>query len=86
MVADSWGLVPRDLGPFLEELRAAVGEEVSILCFLVGTPAGSDATALAAPTGEEVAVWENFASGLDDPRLRIQPCRVAGRPAPVAGS
>jgi hypothetical protein len=78
LVADSWGLVPRDLGEFLKKLRQAVGDGVSILCFLVGAPKGDDASRLASPTDEEIKVWENFASELDDSSLRIHPYRTAG--------
>jgi len=75
VVADSWALVPRDLAPFLKKLRAAVGDEVSILCFLLGAPKGGNDPALVAPEADEISVWENFAADLDDPNLRIQPCK-----------
>ncbi len=75
VVADSWALVPRDLAPFLKKLRAAVGADVSILCFLLGAPKGQGSSALAAPEAEEITIWENFAADLDDPKLRIQPCK-----------
>ena len=84
VVADSWGLVPRDLGAFLKTLRQAVGEDVRMLCFLVGAAKGDDASLLAEPTAEEIAVWENFASDLDDPNLRIHPYRSAGVAASTA--
>ena len=81
VVADSWGLVPRDLGEFLQKLRDAVGDGVSMLCFLVGAPKGDDPSKLAPPTAEDVKVWENFASDLEDQNLRIHPYRTAGEVA-----
>jgi len=77
LVADSWALVPRDLAPFLRQLRAAIGEEVAILCFLLGAPKGGDASAFTPPAEAEIAVWENFASDLNDAHLRVQPYRAS---------
>jgi len=76
LLAESWGLVPRDLGPFLQAVREEVGDRLPIVCFLVGHP--KPETLFTVPDAKELSVWEEFAAGLDDPNLTIRPFRSKG--------
>jgi hypothetical protein len=76
LLAESWGLVPKDLSPFLKSLREAIGEKTPIVCFLTGVPTASGGI-FSAPDAEEVALWEEFLADLGDASITARP--YAGR-------
>lgn len=73
LIAEAWGLAPRDLGPFLKSLRQALGESPVIRCLLLGEP--KNGRVLTPPGAEDLAVWESFAASLGDSGLVIRPLR-----------
>ena len=72
LLAESWGLAPKDLAPFLKSLREKIGEATPVICFLTGEPA-ADGAIFSAPEAEEVALWEEFLADLSDASITLQP-------------
>jgi len=73
LIAESWGLAPRDLAAFLTSLRKELGVSPSIRCLLIGEPKAGHI--LTPPKAEDLRIWEKFAADLGDGGFIIRPLR-----------
>ncbi len=74
VVAEAWEAPDKGIRRFLHGLRVAVGPERPIYVALVGEGAPD---ALAAPDDEDVVVWRDRLTLLEDPYLGVQPLETA---------
>lgn len=72
LLAESWGLVPKDLAPFLKSLREEIGVKTPVICFLTGEPTAEGAI-FSAPEKEDIALWEEFLADLGDASITLRP-------------